>query len=333
MMGWKTGCLVLSLAASLILAGCQKQKPQGDPGALPAQEPAAAQETKAIAPGEGKQGARVEFVTREHKMERILFSGGYLRSLPEEKPETILRSAPEGALGMIFGKREINGLEWAKVATRDGVTGWYTVPARKGAPPGEKRAALRITHEGYQSTYPQVTGGVSPAVQDRINQELGNYISVYRHITGPVESELRCRVTYNQNHLLSLVFQGKPVLYRNYPVAEVNNLASWTRLKKYAYVSPLLGGADSGLLLAQKTDFQYAMVFDLHTGNRLTLEYFLGGGKAEELQERAAALDPWARIQNDNFYIEPQGKLMAMASVPRKGRVELDLSDLVIRDF
>ena len=59
----------------------------------------------------------------------------------------------------------------------------------------------------------------------------------------------------------------------------------------------------------------------------------VGGGKAEELQERAAALDPWARIQNDNFYIEPQGKLMAMASVPRKGRVELDLSDLVIRDF
>ena len=63
-------------------------------------------------------------VNREHKMERVIFSGGYLRSLPEEKPETILRPAPEGAQGMIFGKREINGLEWAKVATRDGVTGW-----------------------------------------------------------------------------------------------------------------------------------------------------------------------------------------------------------------
>ena len=133
MTGWKPVCLILFLTVSLALGGCQNPKHQENPGTLPVQEPAAPQETKAIAPGEGEQGARVEFVTREHKMERVLFSGGYLRSLPEEKPETILRPAPAGALGMIFGKREINGLEWAKVATRDGVTGWYTVPATQGS--------------------------------------------------------------------------------------------------------------------------------------------------------------------------------------------------------
>ena len=329
MTGWKPVCLVLFLTVPLALGGCQNPKHQENPGALPVQEPAAPQETKAIAPGEGEQGARVEFVTREHKMERVLFSGGYLRSLPEEKPETILRPAPAGALGMIFGKREIN------VATRDGVTGWYTVPARPGAPRGEKREALKITHDGYQNTYPQVTGGVTPQVQDRINQELGNYISVYRHITGPVESELQCRVTYNRNHLLSLVFQGKPVLYRNYPVTEVNNLASWTRLKNYAWVSPLMGGADSSLLLARKTDFQYAMVFDLNTGNRLTLDHFLGSSQQEAIQEKLGSLEAWARLQKDNFYIEPQGKLVALASVSQGegGRVPLDLSDLVIREF
>lgn len=335
MTGWKPVCLVLFLTVSLALGGCQNPKHQENPETLPVQEPAAPQETKAIAPGEGEQGARVEFVTREHKMERVLFSGGYLRSLPEEKPETILRPAPAGALGMIFGKREINGLEWAKVATRDGVTGWYTVPARPGVPRGEKREALKITHDGYQNTYPQVTGGVTPQVQDRINQELGNYISVYRHITGPVESELQCRVTYNRNHLLSLVFQGKPVLYRNYPVTEVNNLASWTRLKNYAWVSPLMGGADGSLLLARKTDFQYAMVFDLNTGNRLTLDHFLGSSQQEAIQEKLGSLEAWARLQKDNFYIEPQGKLVALASVSQGegGRVPLDLSDLVIREF
>ena len=110
----------------------------------------------------GRPGAQVEFVTRQHSMERIQFTGGYLRNLPEEKPETILRQAPDGARGMIFGKREINGLEWAKVATRDGITGWYTVPARPGASATTKRENLKISKDAYETTYPQVTGKSPP---------------------------------------------------------------------------------------------------------------------------------------------------------------------------
>ena len=325
--------LVLTVLAFLgcLAGGCSRS--QTAESNQTAGETEAASETKALAPGEGEQGARVEFVNREHKMERVIFSGGYLRSLPEEKPETILRPAPEGAQGMIFGKREINGLEWAKVATRDGVTGWDAVPAKEGAGPRDKRNPLKITNDGYETTFPQVTGGVAPQVQDRINQELGNYLSVYRHITGPVESELQCQVTYNRRQILSLVFQGTPILYRSYPVSEVNSLASWTRLKNYAYVSSLQGGADPTLLVARITDLHYALVFDLATGSRLTLDYFLGANRQEELQERLAGLGEGARLQKDDFYITTQGRLVALASVPGKGRVDLDLSDLVIREF
>lgn len=331
MTGKKTGRFLLALAVLGMLAGgCVRSQPAETGQAA---ETAAPSETKALAPGEGVQGARVEFVTREHKMERVLFSGGYLRSLPEEKPETILRPAPAGAQGMIFGKREINGLEWAKVGTRDGVTGWYTVPAKKGASPRDKREPLQITNEGYRTIFPQVTGGVTSQVQDRINQELGNYLSVYRHITGPVESGLQCRVTYNRRQILSLVFQGDPILYRSYPVTEVNSLASWTRLKNYAYVSPLQGGADPSLLTARITDLHYGLVFDLVTGSRLPLEYFLGQNRQEAIRERLADLGEGARFQKDNFYIDTQGHLVALASVPGKGRVEMDLSDLVIREF
>ena len=95
MTGKKTGRFLLALAVLGMLAGgCVRSQPAETGQAA---ETAAPSETKALAPGEGVQGARVEFVTREHKMERVLFSGGYLRSLPEEKPETILRPAPAGA--------------------------------------------------------------------------------------------------------------------------------------------------------------------------------------------------------------------------------------------
>lgn len=204
---------------------------------------------------------------------------------------------------------------------------------QKGASPRDKREPLQITNEGYRTIFPQVTGGVTSQVQDRINQELGNYLSVYRHITGPVESGLQCRVTYNRRQILSLVFQGDPILYRSYPVTEVNSLASWTRLKHYAYVSPLQGGADPSLLTARITDLHYGLVFDLVTGSRLPLEYFLGQNRQEAIRERLADLGEGARFQKDNFYIDTQGHLVALASVPGKGRVEMDLSDLVIREF
>lgn len=330
---------LLGLCLCLLVSGCQKQAKPEAAGELPqkaATQETRGQETKSLAPGEGAQGARVEFVTRQHSMERVQFVGGYLRNLPEEKAETILRRAPDGALGMIFGKREINGLEWAKVATRDGITGWYTVPAQKGASPKAKRDALKISKDEYETTYPQVTGEISPQAQDRINQELGNYIGVFRYVTGPVGGPLQCQVTYNRNNLLSIVFTAPPILYRMIPVAEVNNLASWARLKKYAYVSPLIGGADPNLLRAEKIELQYALVFDLTTGNRLTLSHFLGSGQQDTLQARLDALGPGARLQPDNFYINGEGQLIALASVQEPapgGRTPLDLSDLVIKEF
>jgi len=323
----------LLLGLLLLAAGCgSKQETRQE---IPFKNPQPSQETKVVAPGEGQMGARVEFVTREHGMERITFSGGYLRSLPEEKPETIMRPAPAGSQGMMFGKREINGLEWAKVATRDGVTAWYAVPAREGAAKGEKRAPLQVADSVYRSTYPQITGGVEPRVQDRINQELGNYFSVYRHVTGPVGGELQCRASYNRNKILSLVFSGKPIRFRSYPVSEVNNLPSWTQLKKYACVSPLLGGADPNLLIAEKTDLQYAMVFDLATGSRLSLEYFIGHSHEKELQELLEQFGEDARLQRDNFYVDEKGKIIALVSVaePDSGRVPLDLSGLRARDY
>ena len=93
------------------------------------------------------------------------------------------------------------------------MTAWYAVPAREGAAKGEKRAPLQVADSVYRSTYPQITGGVEPRVQDRINQELGNYFSVYRHVTGPVGGELQCRASYNRNKILSLVFSGKPIRF------------------------------------------------------------------------------------------------------------------------
>lgn len=327
------------LCLCLFVSGCGKQASPEAAGELPqkvANQEGRARETKAIAPGEGTQGARVEFVTRQHTMERIQFAGGYLRNLPEEKPETILRPAPAGAQGMIFGKRVINGLEWAKVATRDGITGWYTMPAKPGASAKDKRDILKITKDEYETTYPQVTGEISPQAQDRINQELGNYIGVFRYVAGPVGSQLQCQVTYNKNHLLSILFTAPPLLYRMMPVSDVNNLASWARLKKYAYVSPLLGGADPTLLRAEKIDLQYALVFDLDTGNRLTLGHFLGTGQEEAIQQRLDGLGTGARLQPDNFYINEQGQLIALASVQEPkpgGRTPLDLSDLVVKEF
>lgn len=322
--------LALFLGLTVAFSGCGKKDSTKPEPNQPSQE--TSRETKTLAPGEGEGGARVEFVTRSHGMDRIVFSGGYLHSLPEETPNNIVRPAPSGAQGMIFGKREMGGLEWAKVATRDGVTAWYAVPAKAGASKEEKRAPLQIANAVYKSTYPQITGGVPPEIQDRINQELGGYYSVYRHVTGPVGGELSCQITYNRKGILSLVFAAKPVLYRNYPVSEVNNLPSWTQLKKYACISPLLGGADPTLLTAEKTDMQYAMTFDLNTGRRLHWDFFLGEDAGEEVSRRVADLSGSARLQDDNFYVNDKGELIALADL-ETGRVPLDLSDLVRRDY
>ena len=73
-------------------------------------------------------------------------------------------------------------------------------------------------------------------------------------------------------------------------------------------------------------------MFDLVTGSRLPLEYFLGRNRQEAIRERLADLGEGARFQKDNFYIDTQGHLVPWLP-SRQGRVEMDLSDLVIREF
>ena len=73
---------ILACCLCLLFSGCQEQARPEPAGELPQKamtQESRGQETKAIAPGEGAQGARVEFVTRQHSMERIQFTGGICR--------------------------------------------------------------------------------------------------------------------------------------------------------------------------------------------------------------------------------------------------------------
>ena len=176
------GSAFLSLIlAALLTAGCSgEKKDQKTPDVVPAEN--TQRETKTTTTGENDHGARIEFVTREHKMERVLFSGGYLRSLPEESPTAIVREVPQGSEGMIYGKRVLGKKEWAKVTTRDGVTGWYTIP--ETALKAGQQATLEEISKVHRSTYPQIIGGVASDVALAINREIGRYLDVYRFVTG-----------------------------------------------------------------------------------------------------------------------------------------------------
>lgn len=67
------GSAFLSLIlAALLTAGCSgEKKDQKTPDVVPAEN--TQRETKTTTTGENDHGARIEFVTREHKMERVLF--------------------------------------------------------------------------------------------------------------------------------------------------------------------------------------------------------------------------------------------------------------------
>jgi len=70
--------------------------------------------------------AKIDFINTDHVMERVTFNGGFLRSEPEINSSNTIYPLLKGTQGMLYGKRKINGKEWAKVTTREGYTGWYT---------------------------------------------------------------------------------------------------------------------------------------------------------------------------------------------------------------
>jgi hypothetical protein len=325
--------MALLLGALLNLFGCgaEKKAEKKNTELIPAVS--SQSESTMTASGEKQQGARVELVTKEHKMERVIFSGGYLRSLPEESPDTIVREVPKGSQGMIYGKRVINGKEWAKVTTRDGVTGWYAVP--RGTSADGKPVSLEETDKVYRSTYPRVTGGVQPRVQDLINGELDHYLAVYRYVTGPVGSDLKCRVTYNRRGILSLVFSGPRIYYRSYPVSNINDTENWKNVQHYAFLSPLWGGADPSIMTAAVTDIQYAMTFDLATGRRMTLYDFIGTGNSDAVKDLMVSFGDEARMDSDDFYVDEKGQLFLLVrrQQPEPGKETLNLSRLVAREY
>jgi hypothetical protein len=329
----------LLLCAVVPLAGCGTKQKQAEENTKLIPSVSTQRETTTQASGEQQQGARIEFVTREHKMERVIFSGGYLYRLPEISPETLLRDVPAGSQGMIYGKREINGRQWAKVTTRDGLTGWYTMPdkGKKAADEDGKPLdpGLEETDKVYRSTYPRITGGVAPEVQENINKALDNYLEVYRFVTGPVGSDLGCRVTYNRQGILSLVFSGPPIRFRAYSVSDINNTDYWKNVKKYVFISPLWGGSDPKIMTAAMTDIRYGMVFDLHTGRRMTLQDFIGSGQNETVRQMLSSLGEEAQMDEENFYVDENGQLFLLASreEPEPGRVPLELSSLVVREY
>ena len=156
-------------------------------------------------------------------------------------------------------------------------------------------------------------------------------------------SNLTCRVTYNRKNLLSLVFSGPPIYFRSYPVSVINDSAAWDRLRRYMFLSPLWGGSDPDLMTAAVTDIQYGMVFDLRTGQRLSTADFIGSGQDGTVRQMLATLDSplalleqlLAELDPENFYVDEKGQLFLLASrqEPEPGRVPLDLSALVDRNY
>jgi hypothetical protein len=323
---------IFLLCAVLVVAGCGTEKKKINNTDLVPSVSSQSESTTTDS-GENQQGARVEMVTKDHKMERVIFSGGYLHSLPEDVPETIVREVPKGSQGMIYGKRVINGKEWAKVTTRDGVTGWYTAPQSNKQK--ETKSRLEESDKTYRSMYPRVTGGTTVFVQDTINKELERYLAVYRFVTGPVGNDLKCQVTYNRKGILSLVFSGPPIKYRSYNVSQVNDIENWREVQRYAFLSPLWGSADASVLTAAVTDIRYAMTFDLKTGRRMTIFDFIGTQHNDDLRDLLSTLGEETLLERDNFFVNDKGQLFLMASQlqPEPGRVVLNLSQFVVRDY
>ena len=275
----------------------------------------------------------INYVTDSQRMKRVTFSGGYLRSSPEILKDNIVASALKGSKGIIYGDRQINTLEWAKVTTREGTTGWYSVEPK--LIDGKKVILpLDIMEKTYSTTYPQIYG-VAENVADKINGEIQNYLSVFKYVVGPVGNNLHCRVTYNKNNILSILFESPFVSYRIYPKEDVNNIEFWDNVKKYCYVSPLIADAQPNFLYAERSDLQYGLVFDLKTGKRLSYQDFMLHKQEEEVADLLSKFGNDASIQSENFYITEDKEIKVFVSHNGKnpGRVALDLTSLGIKKF
>lgn len=299
--------LLMSLLFLLNMAGCSVPK-------------AIVQEKK----------AKIDFINTDHVMERVTFNGGFLRTEPEINPSNILYPLLKGTQGIIYGKRKINGKEWAKVTTREGLTGWYTPSDVK-----EKDADpyLKIDKKNYQISYPQISG-ISEEAANNINGEIKNYLEAFSYVSGPVGGYLQCRVTYNRNNILSILFTTPKIYYRTYDTKTVQDKKKWETVCKYCRVSPLSPVISDTGLTAQINDLQYAMTFDLTTGKRLTLDYFLGNNQNKVNAVLAAEGSP-LHLEKDDFYVEEKQQLTVLAEQqgPEWDRKRVKLSSLVTRDF
>lgn len=275
--------------------------------------------------------AKIEFVNKDHKMARLIFAGGFLRTSPEMVKENIVLPAPKGSQGIFYGKRKINGIDWAKVTTREGVTGWYGLSKdAKGTAP----AALEITNKNYQVSYPQVSG-IPEEAAAKINEEIAKYLSVFNYVAGPVGNPLQCQITYNQNNLLSIMFFTPSVRYRYYEVGEINNYKRWQEIRKYCYMTDFYSDAKPDNLYVAINDLQYGMVFDVRTGKRMQYRDFLRKDAEGAVQDKVAELGSDAYLAPDNFYLEDNQRVSAFVehggSAP--GRSILKLNELAKKDL
>ena len=274
--------------------------------------------------------ATIQYITKDNRMERILFNDGFLRSTPEITSGTIVINVYKGSQGMMYGKRFINGMYWAKVTTREGVTGWYSPGDKPGQ---EANTDLSTTQKNFSMTYP-VISGISSQAEEKINKEITEYVEAFKFVAGPVGNTLQCRITYNKDNLLSILFTSGAVRNRIYKVTDVNNHAFWTNIIKYCFIPELNSDMDKVNLVAPITDLQYAMVFSLQTGDRLSYDYFIGNNSKK--QDFFRKLGNLRQKGTDCFYLEPGGKLWAYferEKGPETGRKLVDLSSLVTKKF
>ena len=256
-----------------------------------------------------KGTCKVDYVTTSTKMERITFSGGFLRSSATPSDDNIVANALKGSKGIIYGKRTINNVEWAKVTTREGVTGWYCLePGEDANEKAKNKEALDVNTKNYIVTYPTISG-IDQEAASKINQEISKYMEVFRYISGPVGNNLRCLVTYNQNNILSILFESPLVQNRIFRASEVNDSASWSNLRNYCFVSYLVSDAIPNVLYAQKVDMQCGMVFDLKTGKRLNYKDLLKSGVNTDLAPMLTQYGEGSYVQNNNFFLTNTGNL------------------------
>jgi len=275
--------------------------------------------------------AKIDFINTDHVMERVTFNGGFLRSEPEINPSNTIYPLLKGTQGMLYGKRKINGKEWAKVTTREGYTGWYTASDVK-----DKNAdqSLHTDNKNYQISYPQISGIKEEAAKN-INAEIKKYLDIFSYVTGPVGGYLQCRVTYNKNSILSILFTTPKIYYRTYDTKTVQDKDKWTDICKYCRISPLNSVIAETGLTAEVNDLQYAMTFDLTTGKRLTTDYFLGNNSQGKVDELLAAEGNRLHLDKDNFYVEEQKQLTVLVEQqgPEWDRKKVKLSSLVTKYF